>query len=307
MKVTRLDLDGTGSPEGLVAKILKAEPTLSYPIPIEDLAAALDIEEIASLDTEAFEGGLLMRPHRSSGIILVNKAAPSGRRRFTIGHELGHFCILSHKPIEGDRFLCSRDDMRQWSVSEKDTYARMEMEANKFSALLLMPPPLLRKYMTKLGDPDLLNILAIHEDFDVSKDAAARSYAQYHDQPIAIAVVRDGKVLRIYQHIKFPRLSVLPNSDVPSASCYWRVSKSRTLPTELSEVPAGQWLESNWGQPMPELFEQVLHQRLGYALILLWPELTKEEDEYDPDENRTSKERLADRRARWVSDGRTRR
>jgi Zn-dependent peptidase ImmA (M78 family) len=163
MKVTRLDLDGTGSPEGLVAKILKAEPTLSYPIPIEDVAKALDIQEIGELETTAFEGGLLMDQHRSSGIILVNKAARGGRRRFTIGHELGHFCIITHKPIEGDRFLCSRDDMRRWSASEQDTYARMEVEANRFSALLLMPPPMLRNYMSKLGDPDLTQVLAIHE------------------------------------------------------------------------------------------------------------------------------------------------
>ena len=52
MKVTRLDLDRTGSPEGLVSKILKAEPSLSYPVPIEDIAAALDIKEIAELETK---------------------------------------------------------------------------------------------------------------------------------------------------------------------------------------------------------------------------------------------------------------
>jgi Zn-dependent peptidase ImmA (M78 family) len=300
MKVTRLDLDGTGSPEGLVTKILRAEPTLSYPIPIEELANALDIEEIADLETEAFEGGLLMKPHRSSGIILVNKSARGGRRRFTIGHELGHFCIFSHKPIEGDRFLCSRDDMRRWSASERDTYARMEMEANKFSALLLMPPPMLRKYMSKLGDPNLLHAIAIHEDFEVSKDAAARAYAQHHDEPIAIAVVKDGKVLRIYHHIKFPKLGVASNADVPRASCYWRAPKSRAAPTEVSEVSAGQWLESDWGKPMPDLFEQVLHQQLGYALIMLWPELKDDDDEHDPDENRTSKQRLAERRGRWA-------
>src|SRR4051812_10304258 len=102
MQVTRLDLDGTGSPEGLVTKILKAEPKLSYPVPIEALAKALDIKEIADLETEGFEGGLLMDQHRSHGIILVNKAARDGRRRFTIGHELAHFCIPMHKPVRGD-------------------------------------------------------------------------------------------------------------------------------------------------------------------------------------------------------------
>jgi Zn-dependent peptidase ImmA (M78 family) len=136
MKVTRLDLDGTGSPEGLVTKILKAEPGLTYPIPVEELAKALDIKEIAELETDAFEGSLLMDQHRSHGIILVNKNARDGRRRFTIGHELGHFCIPTHKPVKGNQFLCSRDDMRLWSALEQNAYARMEVEANRFSALL---------------------------------------------------------------------------------------------------------------------------------------------------------------------------
>lgn len=300
MKVTRLDLDGTGSPEGLVRNILKAEPSLSYPIPIEDLARALDIKEIAELETNAFEGGLLMDPHRGAGIILVNKTARAGRRRFTIGHELGHFCMPTHKPIEGDRFLCSRDDMRRWSAAEQDTYARMEVEANRFSALLLMPPPMLRKYMSKLGDPDLAHVLAIHEDFNVSKDAAARAYAQHHDEPIALVVVCDGKILRTYNNIKFPTFAIQTNDDVPKASAYWRVPKSKTTPSELKEVAAGQWLESEWGKQLPDLFEQVLHQQFGYALILLWPELKEDQEENDPDENRTSKQRLAERRGRWA-------
>jgi hypothetical protein len=44
VKVTRLDLDGTGSPMGLVTKILQTEKTLPIPVPIEELALQLDIE-----------------------------------------------------------------------------------------------------------------------------------------------------------------------------------------------------------------------------------------------------------------------
>jgi Zn-dependent peptidase ImmA (M78 family) len=299
MNITRLDLDGTGSPEGLVTRILKAEPGLTYPIPLEELCKALDIIKIAELTTDAFEGSLLMDQHRSHGIILVNKNARDGRRRFTIGHELGHFLIPTHMPVKGDAFLCSRDDMRLWSPEERDKYRRMEVEANRFSGLLLMPPPMLRNYLAKRGDPTLADVEAIHSDFDVSKDAAARAYAQHHDQPIAIAVVQNGKVLRLYRHIKFPQLSVDPGNEVPKGSAYWRAIKSKAELTEISEVLPGQWLASGWGRPLPELYEQVLLQRLDYALIMLWPEFPEGDDDFDPDENRTAKERLADRKGRW--------
>jgi hypothetical protein len=176
----------------------------------------------------------------------------------------------------------------------------MEFEANRFAALLLMPPPLLRKYMLKLGDPHLSHILKIHDDFEVSEDAAARAYAQYHDEPIAVCVVKDGKVLRIYKNVKFPKLGVRDGGEVPSPSIYWRGLKSKIQATEIAEVAAGQWLESDWGKPLPDLFEQALYQQMGFALILLWPELHDADDESDPDENRTSKQRLADRRGRWA-------
>lgn len=301
MQISRLDLDGTGSPDGLVTKILKAEPGLSYPVPIEELAAALDIKDIAALETEGFEGSLLMDEYRNAGVILVNKDARGGRRRFTIGHELGHFLIPTHKPVKSDVFLCSREDMRLWTAAEQNAYARMEAEANRFAALFLMPPPLLRKYLAPLGDPDLAHILAIHEDFVVSKDAAARAYAQYHGEPIAVAVVQDGKVLRLYKSMKFPRLGIEQDQTVPRASLYWRTRGTATALSEITEVQAGQWLESDWGKALPGLYEQVLHQKAGYALVLLWPESADDEDETDPDEDRTAKQRLAERMAssRW--------
>jgi len=299
IQVRRYDLDGTGSPEGLVTKILKAEPKLTYPIPIEELAAAFDIIEIQELETQAFEGGLLMAPHKANGIILVNKAARAGRRRFTIGHELGHFLIEMHKPVKGDRFLCSRDDMSTWSAAEQNIYAKMEVEANRFAALLLLPPPLLRPYLAKTGDPKIDVVLSLHEDFGVSKDAAARAYAQYHGEPIAMAIVHEGKLLRAYRAPKAPALCINQGDPVPKPSIYWRTRGTGAEITELVEVQAGQWLASEWGRKLPNLYEQVLHQQGGYAMILLWPEFENEDDEdFDPDEDRTSKQRLADRLAK---------
>ncbi|MCB1470130.1 MAG: ImmA/IrrE family metallo-endopeptidase [Rhizobiaceae bacterium] len=299
MQITRLDLDGTGSPEGLVTKILKAEPGLTYPVPIEELAAALDIIEIGELETEGFEGSLLMDAHRANGIILVNKSASAGRRRFTIGHELGHFLIPTHKPVVGDAFLCSRDDMRLWSGPQQDAYARMEVEANRFAALILMPPPMLRAYLTKRGDPNLAVVLSLHGDFATSKDAAARAYAQFHGEPITLVIVHEGKLLRAYRALKAPALCIGRDQEIPRSSIYWRTRGLRMEPSDLVEVDAGQWLASEWGRKLPNLYEQVLHQQAGYALVLLWPEFDDiDEDDYDPDDDRTAKQRLADRQAR---------
>jgi hypothetical protein len=113
-------------------------------------------------------------------------------------------------------------------------------------------------------------------------------------------VVKDGRVLRAYRHIKFPKMAVESGHEIPNASAYWRALESNAGLTDFCQVASGHWLESEWGKRLPDLFEQVLRQQMGFALILLWPEFQEEEEDYDPDENRTSKQRLQDRRGRWA-------
>ena len=111
MKVTRLDLDGTGSPMGLVTRILKVEKDIQIPVPIEELAKQLDIEKIEPLETEAFEGGLLTDENRAAGIILVNKAAHDARRQIyyrtragPLSHYVAQACGGRKIPVLAKRY-----------------------------------------------------------------------------------------------------------------------------------------------------------------------------------------------------------
>ncbi len=292
MKISRMDLGDVGSPEGLIKLILKLEPDLPIPVPIEELAIQLDIERIAELETDGFEGGLITDDSRSTGIILVNEAARNGRRRFTIGHELGHFLIPTHRPIKAGQFLCSREDMRQWSLKETDGYRRMEVEANRFAALLLMPPPKLRSFMSKSRDPDIAHVIDVAKHFNVSKDSASRAFAEYNEAPIAVVVIKDGRVQRIYRNTKFPRTCVNYGDVVPAKSLFHYEPARKTNPSELRENGAELWIESEWGKRLPTLYEQVFVQHEGFALLMLWAEIPDEDDHEDEDDNRTSKERL---------------
>jgi len=298
MKVTRLNLDGTGSPMGLVTQILKIEKDLKIPVPIEELAQQLDIQKVADLETEGFEGGLLTDADRSTGIILVNGEARDGRRRFTIGHELGHFLIISHAPIEPGKFLCSRADMMTWSADQNNRHARMETEANEFSALLLMPPPALRKFISKESDPNLAHIPLIARYFRVSKEAAARAYARYHDQNVAIIVIKDGIVKRAHKGPKFPWITTPYGKRVPQGSVFYRKNLTERVASGIASVLPDNWIDVKFGERAPELYEQVYPQQDGYALLMLWVELSEEDEEFDADENRTSRQRLLDRQSR---------
>ena len=55
-------------------------------------------------DTTSFEGALLTDPDKSQGIILCRPGVPGGRRRFTIGHELGHFLAAKSIGVRVEKF-----------------------------------------------------------------------------------------------------------------------------------------------------------------------------------------------------------
>jgi Zn-dependent peptidase ImmA (M78 family) len=295
MKVSRMDLDDTGSPDGLVLKILQAEPNLPIPVPIEELARSLDIIRIEELTTQGFEGGLITDVAKSEGVILVNAAAHPRRRRFTIAHELGHFLIPTHVvPAEG-RFLCSANDLRLQTIKEQDRRARMEVEANRFAARILMPKPALMLELERRKEPDLQHIPQLARHFDVSKEPAARAYAEFNEMPIAILVTKDGRVLRGYKSFKFPKLAQPFGQSIPKGSIYFRNKFQLSIASDVEETGAEHWLETRWDVPTPTLYEQFYPQQDGYGLLLLWVEEQADEADEDADCDRTSAQRLKSR------------
>ena len=280
MQVSRIDLDGTGSPEGLVTLILKAEKNLPIPVPIDELCRQLDITEIASLETEGFEGGLITDASRSSGIILVKQNSHPMRRRFTIAHELGHFLIPTHMPDTPGRFLCSRADMLQLTAKENDRRGRMEVEANRFASLILIPPPALRAELSTRRSPDLQHVPQLARVFQVSKEAMARTYAEFHGEPIAIVVVHQGKILRCYRNrVRFPFIQPSQGQAVPKGSLFYSGHHGHQVASNIAECLPDLWIDVERGNLAPTLREQVYLQQDGYALIMLHLVRRDEDDE----------------------------
>ena len=113
MKISRLDLDGVGSPRAIAALIHRIESDLPAAVPLEELCRALDISTIEETDTAAFEAALVMDVNKAAGAILVAAGRTMQRRRYSIAHELGHFLIPTHMPDPGEGFSCSLDDLHR--------------------------------------------------------------------------------------------------------------------------------------------------------------------------------------------------
>jgi len=140
----------------------------SLPIPIEDIIDshfALQVREVEDMTTAP--GCPPLEPGQTiSGLLLASRQEIwvnaeevrrwPRRRRFTIGHELGHWVLhrdeqtslfCRHGSVDPDEQGKKRD--------QRPPLPETEQEANHFAAALLIPWPMLEsRYEALAGDPD---------------------------------------------------------------------------------------------------------------------------------------------------------
>ncbi len=273
MKITRLDLDGIGSPRGLAERIHEIEE-LPLAVPLEELCAALDIVSIRRTETASFEAALITDAVKSSGDILLSINSPPLRQRFSLAHELGHFLIEAHRPREGRPMECQSGDFHMLNSRDKDRGRRIEAEANSFAAHLLMPAKRIRQFLGQHGT-SLETLVSIAAQFAVSKEAMARALVEAAHDPVAVILSKNGEVMRFYRHEEFPFLSIAKGEAVIFES----VSGGSLQPgvcSEEVEVEPDTWLAEREAEHVLVFTEQSLGQNDGYAMTLLQAELDEQ-------------------------------
>ncbi len=284
MKLERIKLADFGSPERIVQGILDQAPDMPVPVPIEDIAGMLDIVDIKTLEMDGFEGGLVTDRSKSKGVILVNVVSPRRRRRFTIGHELGHFLCPTHLPKDDSEFRCTAADMRRLRAGKQDRAAQMEIEANRFSALLLLPRAQFVKDLRRKAGADLEHLLELAHRYDMSKEATARRYVDLHEEPCAVVISGNGIVLRVYRGGNFSFISLSKNDKVPANAVTARDGLAQGAVTDWEETDAAAWLSNERGSRLPTLYEQVHVQRDGFRLTLLTVDVNTSDEAEEDDE-----------------------
>jgi Zn-dependent peptidase ImmA (M78 family) len=200
-------LDALGSPADITAHIHELDPDLPLDFAVEVLCQQLDIVGSELTDTAAHEAALIMDANKAAvSILLVSRSDPK-RRRFSIGHELGHFLSPTPMPREGERFSCLAADLRSADTREMDRHMRIEAEANRFAAQLLMPPTRIRSQL-RSRQPDLAEVIQLASEFNVSKEAMARSCAEVHRATLAIVILDNGRIDRLYRPDDLPRIEL---------------------------------------------------------------------------------------------------
>lgn len=278
--INRIELADIGNPVLLAKAVIEQLPDLELPIPVREIAHAVDIIEIKPMTVSGFEGGLITFDDKSTGSILVNENNSPRRQRFTIGHELGHYLNPWHNPGSSGQFMCSSKDMIASQYKPNDTRQKMEVEANQFSAELLMPSKFLQTDLQRLREAEIDHIVALADKYDVSKESMGRRYAEFQDEPCAIIFSRNGIVSYTVKGQYFPHLEVWGKGDfVPQDT------KTRTFDGQPGSSSGWQEHASDvWlckSKKYESIYEQVLVQEDGYriTLLTLGDEVDEDEEE----------------------------
>lgn len=149
-------------------------------------------------------------------IITVNSAAPPGRRRFSAGHELGHWMCDRRKIA----FSCTENMLaREWGDDNP------EVRANQFSAELLLPRTMFETKAKNL-EMTFATVRQLAETFQTSLTATAIRLVEFGSFP-AMVICSDAERRRwfrrgpdvpdvLWPHDRVSRLTVA--SDVLSGS-----------------------------------------------------------------------------------------
>lgn len=172
--------------------------TERFPVNVEQLAKDYaaqfgyddPIANVIGADLPGFEGALYSTKKGDSleWALLYNSAIDvSGRIRFTMAHELGHYIL--HRRDRGS-FECSEEDMLRWESEER----QIEAEADVFASYLLMPIDDYRKQIgSDVVDLEVLDSCA--RRYGVSLTAAILKWLEFTTQRAVLVMSRDGYIL----------------------------------------------------------------------------------------------------------------
>lgn len=265
--------DASLEPSKLAAAILDQIPSLTAPVPVEAIAEALGIVEIRVEVLTNLEAALLTSPERLEGKILLNAQSSHRRRRFSIGHELGHFTNIYHEQT-GDGFSCSRHDMAASNLTDADRHRRQEAEANRFAVSLLAPTKLCAPWLRRR--PEITVIEDMADTLDVSLEATARRYVELTAHALAVVFSQDGRIRYVVPSRECPRLQNLRGVQLPPGAVDLSAqSASATRDPVWIDLDPQDWLR---GPFEGELTLETVAQRNGQAISILHVDGEGEED-----------------------------
>lgn len=204
-------------------------------------------------------------------IITINSNIEySGKKRFVIAHELGHYEM--HRDV-----ITIHNDTD--ATLEFFKSGHQETEANEFASELLMPEALFKKECKgKKFSPDLLRQLA--DKFQTSITSTAYKYFELGDHPICLFYSHNNQVKywkrpEGYQHFIVDRTRLAPPDDSVAGEFF---NEKKVYPKDQSkqQIWKSTWFElKDWENDQDyKIYEYcIVTPKYNTALSIVWEEV----------------------------------
>jgi hypothetical protein len=244
------------------AKALLAELKISGAPDALKIAAQLQLD-VTEMDVKGFDGALVRAKGTPFGAIIVRDSIrESGRKHFTVAHEIGHFVVPGHENAD---LVCTATDMGSWSDSAKE----FEREANEFAAELLMPEAIVRHIVGK-SEPSLQLIKRIAASCHSSLSAAGWRFCHLTSHRCAIVWSSKEAALWSKRSEEF-RFGVSLTGPTRTGTFAFDCLQGRNTPDRPEPVAADLWLDSQNVGAGNQIWEQSKAlPSYSSVLTLLW-------------------------------------
>jgi hypothetical protein len=238
--------------------------------PAERLLKSLGVAKPSDIDVEAiaYATGAKVKVRALDGcearivgagdraVITVNERSGWARRRFSIGHELGHW-----RHHRGKAFNCRPEDIG--SARGYDPHDP-ERVADRFAADLLLPGFLFCPLADRLGRMTLDSADELAKVFDVSLTAAAIRLVETGPAPAMLICHRKGRGPWFRPHPDLPEM-FFPHRELDPDSYAIDVWEGKMDRTRVVKVGADAWIDRRNADRF-EVMEQTF--RIGHDRIL---------------------------------------
>lgn len=230
---------------------------VDQPFEFADIVGDLGLQ-LRDVNSTGFDGALLRVAGRPQGIIAVRESIPEpASKRFTIAHEIGHYVLPGH---ETDCSVCTERDVR---LSRKNA-DRLEQEANKFAAELLLPAAKLATIVRERG-LSLKTCKFVSKLFQTSLTVAAIRCVEVSERKAAFVESRNC-VVRLFAKSLSWKGHIDWGGEIGSGALARQLSVGGEMEM-TGRVQAMEWI---WGQTAATLTEEsMLMPNYGTVLSLL--------------------------------------
>lgn len=152
----------------------------------KEIAASKGILVKAKPDTADGVSGMLVKAGDEFGIMYATRIPSRGFQKFSIAHEIGHYCIDGHS----DALLTNGIHVSHAGFVSNDPY---EQEADFFAAALLMPERPFRRAIEDC-DAGLACIEHLRAECETSLTATAIRYSALTHDAVAIIISKGGVI-----------------------------------------------------------------------------------------------------------------